>query len=105
MKATACLGHSWSEIIILKSLRNRGEPEKNEGIIQNNTLLWGVVLAIDAMACTSKTIGVKTTKISGIFSKAFFLKTKILSKAITPDMGVSKNSGTPNWMIYKGKPY
>ena len=21
------------------------------------------------------------------------------------DMGVSKNSGTPKWMVYKGKPY
>ena len=23
---------------------------------------------------------------------------------VTPDMGVSKNSGTPKWMVYNGKP-
>ena len=57
MKATACLGQKWWywnfwEIV--------GKQQKNEGIIQNNTLkLWGFVIAIDAIACTSKTIGVK----------------------------------------------
>ena len=23
----------------------------------------------------------------------------------TPEIGVSKNSGTPKWMVYNGKPY
>ena len=27
------------------------------------------------------------------------------SETTQPCLGVSKNSGTPKWMVYKGKPY
>ena len=27
------------------------------------------------------------------------------SEALKGDIGVSKNRGTPKWMVYKGKPY
>ena len=37
--------------------------------------------------------------------KVVLLPQKMFQVSTNQYMGVSKNSGTPKWMVYKGKPY
>ena len=48
--------------------------------------------------------------VSGMVRLVFFMNTFAISCGVEPQetflyMGVSKNRGTPKWMVYNGKPY
>ena len=85
-----------------------GPPKRHPNTLDSMGLQGMTViklLSITNVHTHVHTVGWQWWKIHRIRSYSNFSQRILEIKKLKPKMGVSKNRGTPKWMVYSGKPY
>ena len=97
-------------LLVLKSLKSyinhlRMPQQKKNNLIKRCDVAWFQMPFMPSVCCSEGWLCQSTFYPLGCKKGPLLGIPVITSRFISGHLGVSKNSGTPKWMVYNGKPY